>query len=275
MGKVKLVAELCGNHYGSMDIAKKMIRTAADFCMVDVVKFQKRNVRECLTEEEYNGPHPNPMHAFGNTYGAHREHLEFDIEQHRILKEYAEGFGLKYACSVFDKTSAREIASIDPLYIKIGSGHNLRWDIYDVLFECWQGDIHVSTGATTVNEVFEILKYFADRDPVLYACTSSYPAKVEDLCLRQIEKYRRWCSRVGFSGHHTGVAPDMAAVILGAEYIERHFTLDRASKGTDHAASLEPDGMRKLSKYIKDIEAALKYKEPEVLECEMGLRVKK
>ena len=93
MGKIKVVAEMGANHQGDFETAKKMIRLAADFCMVDVVKFAKRTIGECLTEEQYNAPHPNPIHAFGSTYGEHREALEFTIEQHGELKEYARAHG--------------------------------------------------------------------------------------------------------------------------------------------------------------------------------------
>ena len=274
---MKLVAEIGCNHGGSVETAKEMIRSAAVFCMVDVVKFQKRNPHECLTVEEYNAPHPDESHAFGDTYGAHREHLEFTPRQHAELKKYANKLGVEYACSVFDVTSIKQMAKLKPAYIKIGSGHNLKWDLYDALFKHWKGEIHVSTGATKHSEITDIVDYFRDngREPVLYLCTSAYPAQVIDLCLNELGFLGAFGCATGFSGHHTGISPDLAAVTMGVQYVERHFTLDRASKGTDHAASLEPDGMRKLSKYIKDIKMAMRYKEPEVLMCEMGLRNKK
>ena len=113
------IAEIGGNHKGDMEIAKEMIKVAAIFCNVDAVKFQKRHNRELLTEKQYNAPHPNLIHSYGDTYGAHREFLEFDVCQHRELKEYCEGLGITYASSVWDTTSAKEIAGLHPAFIKI------------------------------------------------------------------------------------------------------------------------------------------------------------
>lgn len=281
MDKVRVVAEIGANHQGDIDIAKKMIRLAADFCMVDVVKFTKRNIRECLTPGQYGSPHPNPIHAFGETYGRHREFLEFTIEQHGELKEYANYHGVEYACTACDVTSVKELAGINPAYIKIGSGHNQRFELYDALKEYWDGDIHISTGATTKVEVRKIVDYFKEIDNpdrlhnlVLYACTSSYPTDVKDLCLLEIDNLKKHGVRVGFSGHHTGIAPDMAAATLGVNYLERHFTLNRAWKGTDHAASMEADGLRRICKYIRDIQTAMTYKEQDILECELSFRAK-
>lgn len=110
----KIIAEIGCNHKGSMEIAREMIVTAAIFCKVDVVKFQKRNNRELLSEEEYHSPHPNPINAYGKTYGEHREFLEFDVDQHRQLKAWCEEYGLEYSTSVWDVSSAREIASLNP-----------------------------------------------------------------------------------------------------------------------------------------------------------------
>lgn len=106
MKKVKIVAEIGCNHKGNMDIAKELIMTAALYCKADYVKFQKRNPMELLSEEEYNSPHPNPANSYGDTYGAHREFLEFDVDQHRQLIKWCEEFGIKYSTSVWDLTSA-------------------------------------------------------------------------------------------------------------------------------------------------------------------------
>src|SRR6188768_3291173 len=111
MKAAKVIAEIGCNHMGDMAIAKEMIMVAASFCKVDVVKFQKRNARELLTEEQYNAPHPNPMNAFGPTYGAHREFLEFSVDQHKQLKAWCEEFGAEYSTSVWDVTSAKEMVT--------------------------------------------------------------------------------------------------------------------------------------------------------------------
>ena len=140
----KVIAEIGCNHKGDFSIAREMVETARYFCKVDAVKFQKRNPRECLDENTYNSPHPNPNASYGPTYGEHREFLEFKIEQHEELKEYAEELGMEYACSVWDPTSAREIASLKPAWIKIPSACNGDQDLLETVIKYYDGEIHVS-----------------------------------------------------------------------------------------------------------------------------------
>lgn len=277
-----IIAEIGCNHKGDMAIAKEMIEVAATYCKVDVVKFQKRCNRELLTSEEYNAPHPNPSNSYGATYGEHREFLEFTAEQHRQLKAWCEEFGVIYSTSVWDVTSAKEITALQPELIKIPSACNLNKPMLQFLCDNYGGEIHVSFGMTTKAEEEEIVSFFEDngraKDVVLYNCTSGYPVPFEDVCLLEITRMReQYASRVkaiGFSGHHLGIAVDAAAVALGAEYIERHFTLDRTWKGTDHAASLEPDGVRKLARDCRAVAKALTYKSTDILEIESAQRNK-
>lgn len=140
----------------------------------------------------------------------------------------------------------------------------------------------MSLGMTTHEEEEKLIRLFEDRmrskDLVLYVCTSGYPVSFEDVCLLEIsrirERYRNRVKEIGFSGHHLGIAVDIAAYTLGASIIERHYTLNRTWKGTDHAASLEPEGVRKLKRDLMATYAALHYKEKEVLEVEMVQREK-
>ena len=120
----RVIAEAGCNHKGEIEIAKELIKIAAIYCKADVIKFQKRNNRELLTKEQYNAPHPNPIKYYGKTYGEHREYLEFTVEQHAELKAYCEQFGIVYSTSVWDLTSAKEIASLKPELIKIPSACN-------------------------------------------------------------------------------------------------------------------------------------------------------
>lgn len=278
----KIVAEIGCNHKGDMAIAKEMIMTAATYCKVDVVKFQKRCNRELLTPEEYNAPHPNPWNSYGDTYGAHREFLEFSLEQHRQLKSWCEEFGVVYSTSVWDLTSAKEICSLNPKLIKIPSACNLNKPLLQYLCDYYGGEIHVSFGMTTKEEEEYIVQFFEHnnraKDVVLYNCTSGYPVPFEDICLLELVRMRKsYIDRVksvGFSGHHLGIAIDSAAVALGAEWIERHFTLDRTWKGTDHAASLEPDGVRKLARDCRVVAKALTYKNEDILDIEKVQRNK-
>jgi N-acetylneuraminate synthase len=282
MNPPKLIAEIGCNHKGDMEIAKELIHAAAYFCKADVVKFQKRTPRELLTKAEYNAPHPNPLHSYGLTYGKHREFLEFSLEQHRILKNWCEGNGVVYSTSVWDMSSAREIASLDPALIKIPSACNLNFEMLEFLCDAYGGDLHLSFGMTRRDEEEEIVRLFEAKGAtdrlVLYSCTSGYPVAFEDICLFEITRLRKSfgdrVKEIGFSGHHLGIAADVAAMTLGATWIERHFTLDRTWKGTDHAASLEPDGLRRLVRDLHNVALSLDSKRQEILECEKVQRAK-
>lgn len=272
----KIIAEIGCNHKGEMLIAREMIETAAVFCKADVVKFQKRCVKEMLTIEEYNAPHPHPENSYGKTYGEHREFLEFTLDQHKQLKAWCEEYGIEYSTSVWDVTSAKEIVTLNPRMIKIPSACNLNKPILEFLCDNFDGEIHLSLGMTSKDEEEMIVSFFEEKnrakDLVLYCCTSGYPVPFEDVCLLEIprirERYGKRVKAIGFSGHHLGIAVDNAAVALGAEWIERHFTLDRTWKGTDHAASLEPDGVRKLARNCRAVAKAMTYKSKDVLDIE-------
>ena len=279
---IKIISEAGCNHKGDMQVAKEIIMTAALFCKADVIKFQKRCNKELLTPEQYNAPHPNPENSYGKTYGEHREFLEFDKEQHRQLKKWCEEFGIVYSTSVWDLTSAKEIAELEPELIKIPSACNNNYKMLGWLCENYKGEIHCSTGMTTKDEVYNLVEFFESKnrlgDLVLYNCTSGYPVPFSDVCLKEISNLKGWygdkVKAIGFSGHHLGIAIDNAAVALGATWVERHFTLDRTWKGTDHSASLEPDGMRKLVRDLKATWESLTYKFEDVLPIEQIQRDK-
>ena len=127
----KIIAEIGCNHKGDMQIAKEMIETAATYCKVDVVKFQKRCIKELLTPEEYNAPHPHPEYSYGRTYGEHREFLEFTLEQHQQLQAWCKEYGVEYSTSVWDVTSAKEIVTLQPRMIKVPSACNLNKPLLD------------------------------------------------------------------------------------------------------------------------------------------------
>lgn len=280
--KPYIIAEAGCNHMGQMEIAHDLIETAAHFCKADAIKFQKRCPKELLTPEQYNAPHPNPANSYGKTYGEHREFLEFTVEQHDQLKRWCEEAGITYSTSVWDMTSAREIASLKPKFIKIPSACNTHYEMLQWLCDNYEGEIQLSFGMTSRTEEEEIVRLFEanDRakDLVLFNCTSGYPVPYKDVCLLEItrmrEAYENRVKAIGFSGHHLGIAIDVAAYTLGATYIERHYTLDRTWKGTDHAASLEPDGIRKLVRNLNAVHDALTYKSEEILPIEQVQRDK-
>ena len=280
--KPRVIAEVGCNHIGDIEIAKELIKIAAIFCKADVIKFQKRNNKELLTEEQYNSPHPNPANSYGKTYGEHREFLEFNIDEHKMLKEWCDELGIVYSTSVWDLTSAKEIASLKPKMIKIPSACNNNLKMLDWLCENYSGEIHISFGMTNHDEEKKIIKLFEEKmrnkDLVIYSCTSGYPVPFEDVCLLEIKRlkymYGEKVKEIAFSGHHLGIAADIAAYTLGATTIERHYTLDRTWKGTDHAASLEADGIRRLKRDLLAVHKALTYKSQDILEIEKVQRNK-
>ncbi|MGL6169296.1 MAG: N-acetylneuraminate synthase family protein [Fusobacteriaceae bacterium] len=284
MRKAKIIAEIGCNHKGDMEIAKELIRVAKIFCNADAVKFQKRDnfYWASIKPEQYNSEHPNPSNAYGKTYLEHREALEFDLEQNRELKKYCEEIGIEYSTSTWDLKSAEEITILNPKMIKIPSACNNNFEMLQYLCDNYLGEIHISTGMTSKNEIEELVEFFEKnkraKDVVLYACTSGYPVPFEDICLLEINnfriKYENRVKEIGFSGHHLGIAVDVAAYTLGATVIERHYTLDRTWKGTDHSASLEPNGLRKLVRDLRAVEKALTYKSQDILPIEQIQRDK-
>ena len=276
-----VICEVGCNHRGEMNTALEMIKVAAQFCHVDVIKFQKRCNRELLSPVGYDAPHPNPINSFGDSYGGHREFLEFDIEEHKILKQACEEWGVVYSTSVWELTSAREVAGIKPQLIKIPSACNTDVAMLDYLFAEYEGEIHVSLGMTMREEEEAVVDLARRRermgDVVLYHCVSGYPVEDEELYLleipRLVDAYKD-AKAIGFSGHHRGIAADIAALTLGATFFERHFTFDRTWKGTDHAASLEPDGMRRVARDLRRVRGALKTKPSEIVDVEHEQRQK-
>jgi N-acetylneuraminate synthase len=278
----KIIAEIGCNHKGDIEIAKQMITIAKEFCDVDYVKFQKRNPSELLSKAQYDAPHPVEDNAYGATYGAHREFLEFDLEQHKEIFEFCNNLNIGYSTSVWDMTSAHEIVSLQPEMIKVGSATNTHLELLNYLCSSYEGEIHVSLGMTTDSEEKTLIDIFTKhnrmKDLVLYHCTSGYPVPAEDICLlgilRLANHYGDQIKGIGFSAHYTGIGLDGPAFVLGADYIERHFTLDRSWKGTDHAASLEPDGLRRVRKDTISVSQALKYKTEAIMEIEESNRTK-
>lgn len=278
----KIIAEIGCNHMGQMDIAKELIDLAKE-AGAGYVKFQKRNNKELLTEEQYNAVHPVPSNSYGDTYGAHREFLEFDVAQNRELKEYCDSIGIVYSTSVWDVTSAKEMITFEPEFLKVPSACNNNFAMLKVLRDEFKGQVQLSIGMTTKEEVEEIVSFFEETDQaksrlLIYSCTSGYPVPAKNVALLEInwlyDNFESRVNEIGFSGHHLGVALDVAAFTLGARWIERHFTKDRTWKGTDHAASLEPQGLQKLVRDVNAAYEALHYKDSEILPIEQVQRDK-
>jgi N-acetylneuraminate synthase len=279
----KVIAEIGCNHKGEIEVAKELL-TLAKESGATVGKFQKRTPKELLTPEQYNAKHPNPNNSYGATYGEHREFLELSVDDHRELQKHCEKIGLTYSCSVWDTTSAKEIVSLNPPLIKVGSPSNQHWEMQEVLRDHYTGEVHISTGMTTKEEIEKIVQFWeegkgdAKNRVIIYNCTSGYPVPFGDVCLLDIrvlqQKYQSRVKAIGFSGHHLGIAVDVAAYALGAEWIERHFTKDRTWKGTDHAASLEGAGLTKLCRDLNACYQSLTYKKSDILDLEKEQRAK-
>lgn len=166
--------------------------------------------------------------------------------------------------------------------IKVPSASNLNFPMLQYLRDNYNGEIHLSLGMTDKQEEKQIIDFFKEKnrakDLVIYACTSGYPVPFEDICLNEItrlkETYGKDVKGIGFSGHHLGIAVDIAALALGATYFERHFTLDRTWKGTDHSASLEPQGLLKLARDLRNVSLALTSKQVDILDIEKVQRKK-
>lgn len=285
-----IVAEIGGNHRGEFSTAVRMIEIVAGYCREHfrldgprprvVVKFQKRT--PSLSPDDYLRPHPNPMHSYGETYGAHREALEFTALQHKRLRAVCSEQGVGYACSAWDWLALDDVAATRPDWIKIPSARNTNLTLVERAFAIFDGSVHISVGMATRSEVRALVDRLValgvSKRTVLYACTSGYPVAAEDVRLEEIRwlqsEFGPLVESIGFSGHHHGIAIDMAAVGMGVSHIERHFTLNRTWKGTDHAASLEPDGFRKLVRDSAVVAAAMGTKGDGLLPVEEPMRAK-
>ena len=278
----KVIAEIGCNHMGRIDIAKELIDLAKK-AGVNYVKFQKRSNKELLTEEQYNAPHPVPKNSYGDTYGEHREYLEFNVTQNKELKEYCDSVNIVYSTSVWDETSAKEMITFNPEFLKVPSACNNNFSMLKVLRDEYKGQVQLSIGMTSKNEVEEIVQFFEETNQaksrlLLYSCTSGYPVPAKDVALLEINwlyaNYEHRVNEIGFSGHHLGISLDIAAYTLGARWIERHFTKDKTWKGTDHAASLEPDELKNLVDSLNETFEALHFKSNEILPIEQVQRDK-
>jgi len=278
----KVIAEIGCNHMGSMDTAKDLILLAKE-AGVGYVKFQKRNNRELLTQDQYDSEHPVPENSYGKTYGAHREFLEFDVSQNKELKEFCDKIGIVYSTSVWDVTSAKEMITFAPEFLKVPSACNNNFEMLRVLRDEFEGQVQLSIGMTTKAEVEEVISFFEETKQaksrlLIYSCTSGYPVPADNVALLEInwlyEKYENRVSGIGFSGHHLGTNLDTAAFTLGARWIERHFTKNKDWKGTDHKASLEPDELKVLVNDLNETFKALRFKGTEILPIEQTQRKK-
>lgn len=262
-----VVAEISNVHLGNLDRAKKLAKLAKE-CGAGYLKTQKRNPEECVPIEWLQRPHPNPYFAYGPTYLEHRKKIELTAEQHSELKKYCDEIGIQYASSVWDLTSAAEIIRLNPAFIKVPSACNCNFDLIQFIVDNSGLDIHISTGMIDKPEKSKLFDYIRGQKDtgrfVVYHCTSEYPCEFERLFLGELETMQNELSetnvRYGFSNHGKGIAVDILAYGLGAEWIERHFIDDRAIPHSDAGASLEPPGLTKLCRDLKAAHLSYQYK---------------
>lgn len=253
-----VIAEVGHNHQGSIETAKQLI-DAAHATGADAVKLQKRDNRTLFTREYFNRVY-NSENSFGETYGQHREYLEFGRDEYIELKKYAEDLGMVFFATAFDMPSADFLADLDMPAYKMASGDLTNTPLLRYVADIGKPMI-VSTGggrAEDVRRAVETIRPHNDQLAVLQ-CTAGYPPEWEELNLSVITSLREEYSDVvvGLSSHDNGIAMAVAAYVLGARVIEKHFTLNRAMKGTDHAFSLEPPGLRRMVRDLRRTRVAL------------------
>ena len=253
-----VIAEIGHNHQGKLETAREMFRVAKE-CGADAVKLQKRNNRELFTKEGYNRPYDNPS-SYGKTYGEHREFLEFGWIEYKELMNYAEEIGITMFSTAFDFSSADFLAKLDVPAFKIASGDLKNIPLLTYIAE-FQKPVIISTGGGTmedVNRAFDAIMPINQQLCILQ-CTAGYPAEFEELNLSVITTFRERFPNltIGLSSHDNGIAMAVAAYMLGARVIEKHFTLNHTWKGTDHAFSLEPIGFRKMVRDLNRLKLAI------------------
>jgi sialic acid synthase len=253
-----VIAEIGHNHQGDLQHAKDLFAEAAR-CGANAVKLQKRDNSSLYTHEMFNRPYENE-NSYGPTYGLHREALEFGRVEYQELKAFAAELGVTFFATAFDFKSAELLADLDMPAYKIASGDLANVPLLRYVAEIGKPMI-ISTGGGDIGDVRRAYDEVAAVNPqiALLQCTAGYPAEWDELNLRVISTYREVFpdAVVGYSGHDSGIAMPVAAYVLGGRVVEKHFTLNRAMKGTDHRFSLEPVGLRKLVRDLQRTRIAL------------------
>jgi N-acetylneuraminate synthase/sialic acid synthase len=253
-----VIAEIGHNHQGRLKTCMEMFKVAKE-CGADAVKLQKRDNRSLYTKASYDKPYDNE-NSYGATYGEHREALEFGESEYKELKAYAKAIGVAMFATAFDFPSVDFLAKLDMPAYKVASG-----DLKNIPLLTYMAKVGVpivlSTGGGTMEDVNRAYDAIMPINPqlCLLQCTAGYPAAFEELNLNVITTFRERFpqSVVGLSSHDNGIAMAVAAYMLGARVVEKHFTLNHTWKGTDHAFSLEPIGFQKMVRDLKRVRVAM------------------
>ena len=247
------IAEIGINHNGDIEIAKQLIGKAHQVGC-DAVKFQKRTVDVLYIPEELSRPRESP---FGDTLRDYKRGVEFGLEEYKAIDEYCKKLGIIWFASCWDEASVDFIEKFDPPYYKIASSCLTNRDLLKYHKEKGK-PIILSTGMSTMNQIKKSVEILGEDNLLIAHCLSTYPANEEELNLKMIQTLKKeFDCPIGYSGHEVGIMPAIAAAILGACFVERHITLDRAMWGADQAASVEPQGVERIVTYIRAVERSM------------------
>lgn len=252
---VYIIAEIGINHNGSIALAQKMIDGAVS-AGCDAVKFQKRTPELCVPKDQWTVERDTPWGRM--TYIEYRHKVEFDYDQYNEINEYCRQLGIDWFASPWDEEAFLFLEKFDPIMYKLASASLTDHSLLKKIRASGKPVI-LSTGMSTLQEIEEAVKILGTENLMIAQSTSTYPCPVNELNLKVIQTFKEKFPNVpvGYSGHETGLAPTLAAVALGASFVERHITLDRAMWGTDQAASVEIVGLSRLVKDIRDVEKSL------------------
>ena len=267
---VFVIAEIGINHNGSLNNAKKLINIAHLFGC-DAVKFQKRTVDKVYTKEELSMPRSS---VFGETNGDLKRGLEFGYEEYREIDRYCKELGILWFASAWDIESVDFLEEFNVCAHKIPSALITNEELLKHVKQTGK-PILISTGMSTMDEIENAVKIIGQDNTVIFHCTSTYPNQNNEINLKVIPMLKdKFDCPVGYSGHEKGIVPSTIAVVLGACAVERHITLDRTMWGSDQAASLEPEGLRKLVRDIRNVNDFLGDGIKKVYESEIPIKKK-
>jgi N-acetylneuraminate synthase len=252
---VFIIGEIGINHNGSLELAKNMIEGAAK-AGVDAVKFQKRTPEICVPKHQWNIERDTPWGRM--TYIDYRHKVEFSAEEYGEIDRYCKEMGITWTASCWDEPSVDFIEQFDVTFYKAPSAMLTDIGLLKKMKNTGK-PLMLSSGMSTMEQIETAINELGSDNLLLAHSTSTYPCPVEELNLRMINTLMDKFPEIpiGYSGHETGLAPTWAAVTLGATFVERHITTDRAMWGTDQAASVEIGGIERLVSNIRDIEKAL------------------
>jgi N-acetylneuraminate synthase len=266
-----VIAEIGINHNGSLQTALDLMQVAKD-AGCDAVKFQKRTPSICVPIEQQSVVRETPWGVM--TYLEYKEKTEFWEAEYRAIDELSKRLELDWFASPWDVPSVEFLEGFEPICYKVASASLTDLDLLTALVQTHR-PIIISTGMSTLEEIRQAVAILEGVPLLIAHATSTYPCPAEELNLRVIpELAREFNAPIGYSGHETGLQTTVAAVTMGATFVERHITLDRAMWGSDHAASIEPQGLQRLVRDIRTVELALGDGIKRVFESEIPIRAK-